>query len=202
MSITSPTTAAGGTRWARGPGRAAAPSTPSSAALAAHGTNVYVGTDAINIAGIAQADHVAKWNGSAWSAMGSNTAGGDGWFPASTFIYALTTSGSLVFAAGSFQNANGDPLADDIAYFDGSAWHPLGSNGAGNGPLNGNVAALATFGQALYAGGTFNKAGGNTLASSVASYAFAGLSSPGGGGGSRRRVEAVPRPRPAPRRAR
>ena len=51
--------------------------------LTANGTNVYVGTDAVNIAGIAQADHVAKWNGSAWSAMGSNTAGADGWFPAS-----------------------------------------------------------------------------------------------------------------------
>ena len=31
--------------------------------------------------------------------------GADGWFPASTFINALTTSGARVFAAGSFQNA-------------------------------------------------------------------------------------------------
>jgi len=37
--------------------------------LAAHGTDVYVGTDTVNVAGIAQADHVAKWNGSAWSAL-------------------------------------------------------------------------------------------------------------------------------------
>ena len=67
---------------------------------------------------------MARWNGSAWSAVGSNTAGTDGWFPATTFINALTTSGSLVFAAGSFQNANGVATADDIAYFDGGDLAP------------------------------------------------------------------------------
>ena len=49
--------------------------------LATSGTDVYVGTDAVNVAQIANADHVARWNGSAWSAVGSNTAGTDGWFP-------------------------------------------------------------------------------------------------------------------------
>jgi hypothetical protein len=148
--------------------------------LAANGTDVYIGTDSTDVAGIAQADHVVKWNGSAWSAVGSNTAGTDGWFPASTSINALTTSGSSVFAGGTFQNANGDPLADQIAYFDGTTWHPLGSNGAGNGPLNGNVTALATFDRKLYAGGSFTGAGGNTLASFAASFALPGAVPPGG----------------------
>ena len=31
----------------------------------------------------------------------------------------MTTAGSPVFVAGSFQNANGVATADDIAYFDG-----------------------------------------------------------------------------------
>ncbi len=132
--------------------------------LTSSGTNVYVGTDAVNIAGIPQADHVAKWNGSAWSAMGSNTAGGDGWFPTSAFINALTTSGSRVFAAGSFQNANGNRLADMVAEFDGKVWQPVGSNGAGEGPLNGNVLALTTFAKQLVAGGSFTNAGGDDLA--------------------------------------
>ena len=148
--------------------------------LTANGTNVYVGTDSVNIAGIALADHVAKWNGSAWSAMGSNSAGGDGWFPASTFINALTTSGSRVFAAGSFQNANGDKLADMVAEFDGKAWQPVGSNGAGDGPLKGNVSALTTFDKDLVAGGLFVNAGGNDLADFLASYPLAGAP-PGGG---------------------
>jgi hypothetical protein len=148
-------------------------------ALAANGTNVYVGTDSVNVAGIPQADHVAKWNGSAWSALGSNTAGGDGWFPASMSINALATSGSRVFAGGSFQNANGNRLADYIAVFDGKAWGPVGSNGAGEGPLNSSPSALETQGRLLYAGGSFTSAGGNSLARFVASTSVAGV--PGGG---------------------
>ena len=138
--------------------------------LTASGTDVYVGTDAEDVAGIAQADHVARWNGSAWSAVGSNTAGGNGWFPSSASIDSLRSSGPGVFAAGAFQNANANPLADNIAYFDGSAWHPVGSNGAGDGPLNGAGQALAVFGEQLYAGGTFTSAGGDGQARSVASY--------------------------------
>ena len=137
--------------------------------LTAVGTNVYVGTDSVDIGGIAQADHVAKWNGSALSAVGSNTSGQDGWFPASGFVYGLATYGSNVFATGSFQNANGDPKADQIAYFDGVGWHSLGSNGAGNGPWTGYGLALATFGGKLYAGGNFTSAGGDTKAEGIAS---------------------------------
>jgi len=142
-------------------------------AITAHGTDVFVGTDSRNIGGIAQADHVARWNGSAWSAMGSNTGGADGWFPASGFIYAMTTSGSRVFVAGSFQNAGGDPRADNVAVWDGSAWHGLGSNGAGNGPWIGNGLALATFGPRLFAGGNFTTAGTDRQAEFVASYPLA-----------------------------
>ncbi len=39
--------------------------------LATVGTDAYVGTDANDVAGIPQADHVAKWNGTAWSALGA-----------------------------------------------------------------------------------------------------------------------------------
>ena len=140
--------------------------------LAAHGTNVYVGTDAINIAGIGAADHIAKWDAQtlAFSAMGSDTAGTNGWFNSFAFLYGMTTSGSLVFVAGSFQNANGVATADDIAYFDGTAWHPLGSDGAGNGPLNSNVIALAIFNHGLVAGGNFTDAGGDTLADAIGSH--------------------------------
>jgi hypothetical protein len=138
--------------------------------LAAVGTDVYVGTDANDIGGLAKADHVAKWNGSAWSALGSNTAGTNGWFPASAEIDALTGSGSNVFAAGSFQNANGDARADNVAWFDGTGWHPVGSNGAGDGPLNSKALALAAVDRKLYAAGNFTSAGGDSLAWSAASF--------------------------------
>ncbi|MDT4928605.1 MAG: hypothetical protein QOF92_1472 [Pseudonocardiales bacterium] len=140
--------------------------------LHAVGTNVYVGTDALNVAGIAQADHVARWDGAAWHAVGANTAGTNGWFPTTAFINALTSVGSLLIAAGSFQNANGVATADDIAYFDGYVWRPLGSDGAGQGPYFGNTTALASFGGKVFAAGSFTKAGGDSKAQFLAAYAL------------------------------
>lgn len=148
--------------------------------LTAVGTNIYVGTDVKDVAGIAQADNVARWNGTAWSAVGSNAAGTDGWFPAptTTTVDALTSFGSNLFAVGAFQNAGGDPAADNVAVFDGSAWHAVGSNGAGDGPLPAAAKALAVFDRNaaagsqinLYAGGSFTTAGGDPQARGVASF--------------------------------
>ncbi len=140
--------------------------------LTAHGTDVYVGTDAVNVAGIARADHVAKWNGSSWSALGSNTAGDNGWFSNGFTIDALATTGSILVAAGSFQNANLIATADDLAYFDGVHWRPIGSDGAGNGPLNGHPTALGITGGKVYVGGAFTAAGGDTRAKYLAAYAL------------------------------
>jgi hypothetical protein len=140
--------------------------------LAASGTNVFVGTEGANVAGIAQADHVAKWDGSAWSAMGANSAGTDGWFPPTTNIYDLTSFGSNVFATGTFQNAGGDLRADNIAWFDGTEWKPVGSNGAGNGPWVGEGSALAVVDRLLYAAGNFTSAGGDNQAQSAASFSL------------------------------
>jgi hypothetical protein len=140
--------------------------------LTAHGTNVYVGTDAVDINGIASADHIAKWDAQnlIYSAMGSNAAGTNGWFNSYAFLYGMATSGPLVFVAGSFQNANGQATADEFAYFDGTAWHPLGSDGAGNGPLNSAVNALAVFSHRVVAGGNFTNAGGDALADVIGSH--------------------------------
>jgi hypothetical protein len=146
--------------------------------VTANGTDVYVGSDASDIAQIPQADHVAKWNGTAWSAMGSDTSGANGWLPASTSINGMTTSDSGVFVIGSFQNANEDPRADVVASFDGGAWQPVGSDGAGDGPLNASGHVLAVFDRRLYAGGNFTSAGGDPLARRAASYPLATAPTP------------------------
>jgi hypothetical protein len=138
--------------------------------LAASGQEVYVGTDSVDVAGIPQADHVARWNGSAWSALGANTAGNDGWLPKTAFIYAIAATSSRVVVTGSFQNADGNPLADSIASFDGTSWSALGSDGAGNGPWSGNGLAVAISGKYVYAGGNFTSAGGDSHASYLARY--------------------------------
>ena len=138
--------------------------------IASDGTNVYIGSDSVNIAGIAQADHVAKWNGSAWSALGANAATTDGWLPASAFINGVVTSGSNVFVTGSFQNADGHPTADEVAGFNGFSWAPLGSDGAGNGPLPGPGNAITLFGGQVVVGGNFVTAGGDSRAGYIARY--------------------------------
>ena len=177
-----------------GPGPGLGAVTGITRSLTANGTDVFIGTDAKDVAGIPLADHVAKWDGAAWSALGSDTAGTNGWFTTLTSVYALTTSGSQLFAAGSFQNANGDSRADNVASFDGSAWHPVGSDGAGNGPLNGEGRALATFGLGapLHAGGNFTNAGGDTQADFVARYGSATVAVP------TPTVTAAPGPVPTP----
>ena len=138
--------------------------------LVAVGTDVYVGTDATDVDGIPQADHVARWNGSAWSAVGAGSGGGNGWFPATAQINALTSDGANLFATGSFLDADGDARADNVAFFDGAAWHPVGSDGAGNGPWSGTGHALAIVGRRLYAAGSFTSAGGDPQAHSAAAF--------------------------------
>ena len=136
------------------------------------GTDAYVGTDANDVDGIAQADHVARWDGTEWSALGAGSGGGNGWFPTTASIHALAGVGSNLFVTGSFQNANGDARADNVAFFDGTAWHPMGSDGAGNGPWVGEGHALALVDRLLYAAGGFTSAGGDPQAHSVASFAL------------------------------
>jgi hypothetical protein len=138
--------------------------------LANDGTTLYIGADSDNIAGIAQADHVAAWNGSSWHAVGANSAGTDGYLPAVVAVDALFTSGSHVYATGNWLNVGGDPTADYLADFDGAAWHPVGSNGAGDGALTAKGESFAVFGGLLHVGGNFTKAGGDSLAQFLARY--------------------------------
>jgi hypothetical protein len=127
------------------------------------GQTMYVGGDFTNAGGIAAADHIAKWNGTSWSAIGGGL--GD----AASAVYAIAVDGNDVYAGGSFQNAGGDPAADIIAMFDGSHWHSLAHIGA-SGPLDGPVFALAIIGRVLYIGGGFDNANGIDAADSIVAY--------------------------------
>ena len=80
--------------------------------------------------------------------------------------------GSHVFATGTFQNADGDPRADNVAFFDGTQWRPVGSDGSGNGPWVGEGSALAVVDRELYAAGNFTSAGGDAQAQSAASFSL------------------------------
>ena len=76
------------------------------------GTDVYVGTDAVDIAGIPQADHVASWNGIALERTRRRTRrGGDGWLPARRLRQRAGRHRARASSPAAVRsNANGDPL--------------------------------------------------------------------------------------------
>jgi hypothetical protein len=129
--------------------------------------NLYI-SGSFDVVGEVVANCVAKWNGSAWSALGSGLNDG---------AVALAVSGTNLYAGGLFTTAGGSP-ANYIAKWNGSAWSALGSG------LNGWVNALAVSGNDLYAGGLFTNAGGS-LANHIARWdgsAWSALDSGLGGG--------------------
>jgi hypothetical protein len=155
--------------------------------LATRGTDLYVGTDDVDVAGIANADAVVKWDGSAWSAVGQNTANTNGYFGGLSFtpdVQALTTTYDIgvgtVFASGNWINANGNARSDDIAGFFPNSWIPIGGNATyTDGPLSGNLArGLAVYNGNLIVGGNFADAGGDPLADSIACFQFASPCAP------------------------
>ena len=142
-------------------------------AVAVIGTNLYAG-GGFTTAGAVPANYIAKWDGSAWSALGSGV---------NSAVEALAVSGTNLYAGGGFTTAGAVP-ANYIAKWDGSAWSALGSGISGNGQLGETyVNALAVSGTDLYAGGSFTTAGG-VVADNIAKWngsAWSVLSSGMGG---------------------
>jgi hypothetical protein len=124
------------------------------------GPVLYAG-GAFRSAGGVAANHIARWDGSSWTSLGSGTSGNSGFAD----VLALTAyddgSGPALYAGGSFTKAGGVTVRS-IAKWDGTSWSALGSGVAASG--TGFVLSLAVFddgsGPALYAGGSFATAGG------------------------------------------
>lgn len=121
------------------------------------GAALYAGGSFVSIDG-ATMNSIAKWNGTAWSPLGSGVGSDD--------VYALAVfddgTGPALYAGGYFLTAGGVP-ASSIARWNGASWSPLGT-GMGGASLIPIVRALEVFddgtGPALYAGGSFETAGG------------------------------------------
>ncbi|MCP4657767.1 MAG: hypothetical protein GY856_20355, partial [bacterium] len=114
-------------------------------------------------AGGTAVNHIAKWDGTAWSALrGSGGTGTDG------AVYALAVyddgTGEALYAGGWFRTAGGVE-ANLVAKWDGTAWSALTAPGGAG--IDGQVVqALAVYddgsGEALYAAGRLTTAGGIT----------------------------------------
>jgi hypothetical protein len=128
-------------------------------ALAVSGTDLYVGGDYSSVyssgsTAVTGTRNIAKWNGSAWSALGGGT---------SSIVRALAVSGTDLYVGGQFGSvySSGTTTVTGTGYiakWNGSAWSALGSG------VNNTVFALAVSGTDLYVGGQFTLAGGKVSA--------------------------------------
>jgi hypothetical protein len=123
-----------------------------------NGPALYVGGEFYR-AGTLEVNHVARWDGTSWSALpGPTSAGVD----ASVRALAVYDNGAgpALYAGGGFLSAGGVPVGG-IARWDGSSWSSLGPLSTTS--LNGVVHALTVvdlgFGPVLAAGGDFTVAG-------------------------------------------
>src|SRR4051812_19469664 len=96
----------------------------------------------VDAGGHAVADHIASWNGAAWSALGSGLNGS---------VYAIEFADGKVYAGGDFTDAGGHLDADFLAGWNGTSWGPF-CNSAGPG-FDGTVKALQVIDNTLYVGG-------------------------------------------------
>lgn len=101
---------------------------------------------------------IAAWNGSTWSAVGSNT-----FFPAGSVTQVFPFQNKL-YAGGTFTNAGSLANADYIAVYDGSAWDTLAKG------FDNSVTCLNSFDGSLIVGGYFNNSGSTSIVSSVAKW--------------------------------
>ncbi|MBX3356321.1 MAG: hypothetical protein KF724_11565 [Phycisphaeraceae bacterium] len=127
-----------------------------------NGSSLFVGGGFVSAGGV-PANRIARWNGIAWSALGTGV---------NNAVRALEVFDDglggkpMLYAAGSFTMAGGAP-ASRVARWDGTSWSALGPG------LNDTVNALKSLdddsGPLLYATGAFSSAGG-TATSRIARW--------------------------------
>jgi hypothetical protein len=127
-------------------------------AIATNGSDTYVGGN-FTLAGFTGVNHIARWDGSQWSQLGS---GIDGCASCPPYVFTLATKGNDLYAGGRFNSAGAVP-ANNIAKWDGSSWHALGIG------ANGPVYKIAFNGDDIYVGGDFTSIGG-VKANGIARY--------------------------------
>jgi hypothetical protein len=134
-----------------------------------------------SFAGGIESAKIARWNGTAWSPMGTG---------ANSNVYALTLlpNGDLI-AGGSFGQMGGVTNTNRVARWNGTAWFPLGVGMGGTS----SVWALTTLPNGnVIAGGSFATAGG-VAANNIARWNGTSWSALGAGvGGLVRAVAALP----------
>ncbi|KAA0213287.1 MAG: hypothetical protein DYG94_11730 [Leptolyngbya sp. PLA3] len=140
------------------------------------GPALYAGGAFLNFSNFMPANYIGKWDGVNWSGLSSGLNGG-----VSALAVYDDGSGDALYAGGAFTVAGG-AVANRVAKWDGSTWSALGTGIAGG--TTPRVFALTVFndgsGDALYAGGRFNNAGG-AAATTIAKWDGSSWSALGSG---------------------
>jgi len=111
-------------------------------ALQVYNNELYVGGDFVN-ANSMTVNNIAKWNGTAWSAVGSGTNGP---------VRCFGVHNGELYVGGEFTMANGTAV-NRLAKLSGTTFSPVG------GGTNGPVYAIGSYMNELYATGAFTMAG-------------------------------------------
>jgi hypothetical protein len=109
-------------------------------------------------------NRIARWNGTAWSSLGSgvNTPGGI----VKTLISYDDGNGPRLFAGGVFSSVGWVPVTS-IAKWNGSSWVKVGDDFP-NAPVS--IDAFAVYGGSLHVGGDFDQAGGGIWSGRLARW--------------------------------
>lgn len=108
-------------------------------AVAVMGGDVFIGGTFTAVDGVV-ASRVAKWNGSAWSALGSGASG---------TVNAMAVLGSELFIGGTFSSVGGVSLTSRLAKWNGTSWLAVG---AGFNSTSVPTGGLAVAGSELFVG--------------------------------------------------
>ncbi len=129
------------------------------------GSTLYAGGSFTNAAGNADADYLAAWNGSSWTAKGSTLGA-----PAlNAPVRSLDVQDGNLYVAGQFTNAGAVAEADRLAVYDGYSWSALGNAGAGTGALSSIVYRVDALADGrVFVGGMFLNAGNTATADYMA----------------------------------
>jgi len=135
------------------------------------GEQLYVAGNYADLNGQAPLDHIAKWDGAAYTGVGG-TIGGAVPLIVLDLHGADLGSGSLLYAGGRFLTIGGTG-AFNVASWDGNAWSALGG-GLSRTSGFAQVFHMTSWddgnGMALYAGGSFNRADTTTPVLNVAKW--------------------------------
>lgn len=98
--------------------------------------------------GAMYSNEIMRWNGTAWSAVGTGLSGG------AHSVAAMTVYNGELYVVGSFTSAGGNP-ANFIAKWNGTLWSAVGTG------FDNEAYGLGVYNGELYASGQFTTAGGN-----------------------------------------